>query len=593
MFNKNKKINEAVRKPIKETPLKELWRYYSPMARGDVLIATFVINILSLALPILTLQVYDRIIPQEAMATLSLLSIGLIVTVILDIFLKTVRAWLAAWTGARYEHNANRQAMNKVLNAQLEFMEKIPAGVHLERLSSIGPIRNFYASQTSLIMLDLPFSVIFLAVMAYVAGWLVAIPILLILISSYLALKVGKELRYSLAARLRLDENRFNFLIETLQGIHTIKSKALEQANERRHEKLMKKSAEIAYDTTYLSGVANTISVGLTQFSMISVVGIGSLLVIDKSLSIGGLAACILLTGRAINPFTGALGLWVRFQSVKVAENKLEELDSVPMEEDTGTVDEPINSVELRNVSFSYDKVEKNPVLKEINFSVRPGEIIAIGGKNGAGKSTLLRMLMGELDQDKGQYLINGKDGHDLTRESRARQMAYLSPHPTLLRGTILDNLTMFEDINIPAAHELVKKLGLESIFANMPDGLKTQVGNTAVDILPAGIVQRIAMVRALSSRPRLLLFDDANSMLDGKSDPLVRAVLEEYRQYSAIVIVSYQAALWENADRCYALEKGSLQPVAKPKKKIIEKAPVMKQTGKLSIDEIRSGDKK
>jgi len=595
VIKSTEKTLEETNEAIKNSGMDGLWKHYLPLARADVVVASLVINLLSLALPILTLQIYDRVIPNNAISTLTILSIGLIISVVFDVFLKTVRAWLAGWTGARYEHQANVKAMDILLRSRLEEMEKIPAGIHLDRITSIDPIRDFYASQASLLVIDLPFAIIFLSLMAYVAGWLVMIPIVLIIMGSVAAILIGTKLRRALAERLVWDDRRFNFLIEALGGIHTLKAMAMEPLMERRYERLMHSSVEVGYEVTHYSGLAQSVGGAISMAAMIATVGIGSLQVIDKNLSIGALAACILLTGRSINPILKGLALWTRFQSVAVAEEKLSGLSAMPPEEDAGSLDEPINSVELRNITYAYGE-DSEPILKNLNLSVRPGEIIAIQGNNGSGKSTLLHMLMGRLVQTEGDYLINGKDGHTITNECRDRQMAYLPQRPTLLKGTVLDNLTMFDETNFHSATDLAEKLGLNAVFAHMPDGYETQVGNTAGNALPAGVTQRISIARGLAGRPRIVLFDEANAMLDGRSDPLVRSVMEECRSYAAVVIVSYRPSLLSMADRSYELKNGTLMPLRDPNKKVKKitddperRARILKpKTGQLITDQAR-----
>jgi ATP-binding cassette, subfamily C, bacterial LapB len=422
--------------------LHQLWKHYIPLARKDVLLASLMINLLSLALPMLTLQIYDRIIPNQAMETMAALTIGLIVAVVLDVFLKTARAWLAAWTGARYEHRAGCIAMERVLASRLEDMEEVPAGIHIDRLTSVEPVRDFYASQASLAIVDLPFIFIFLILMAVIAGWLVLVPITLVLVGGYAALGIGQRLKGVLAERLVWDDRRFNFLIEALAGVHTVKSMSMEPLIERRYERLMQSSVETGFHVTYLSGLAQSVGSSLSQLGMIAVVGFGSLMVMNQSLSIGGLAACILLSGRSMQPVLKALSLWTKFQQVTVAEEKLADVDLMPLEGNDGDLYENIESVELIDASYAFNK--KAPlVLKNINFSIRPGEIVGISGGNGSGKSTFLHVLMGRLDPSHGSFLINGRSGADFSLDCKADQIAYLPQRPILLKGTVLDNLTI------------------------------------------------------------------------------------------------------------------------------------------------------
>ena len=542
--------------------LHQLWKHYIPLARKDVLIASLMINLLSLALPMLTLQIYDRIIPNQAMETMVVLTIGLIGAVILDVFLKTARAWLAAWTGAKYEHHAGCKAMNRVLASRLENMEAVPAGIHLDRMSSVEPVRDFYASQASLAIIDLPFVLIFLSLMALIAGWLVLIPIALIFIGGYAALGIGLRLKKVMSERLVWDDRRFNFLIEALAGVHTVKSMSMEPLIERRYERLMQSSVETGFHVTYLSGLAQSVGSSLGQFGMIAVVGVGSLMVMDQSLSVGGLAACILLSGRSIQPILKALSLWTKFQQVTVAESKLAEVDSMPLEGNDGILDQEIESVELIDASYSFSS-DAPPVLKNINFSVRPGEVVGISGGNGSGKSTFLHVLMGRLEPSEGSFLINGHTGSDFSLDCKAGQIAYLPQRPILLKGTVLDNLTMFNPDNYEAAMRLSEQLGLDQVFAHLPDGYDTKVGDTAGSAMPAGVVQRIAIARALVGDPKLILFDEANAMLDGRSDPLVRSTLESYSKKAAIVIISYRPSLLSLAQRRYVLKEGSLVPLS------------------------------
>lgn len=542
--------------------LHQLWKHYLPLARKDVLFASLMINLLSLALPMLTLQIYDRIIPNKAMETMVVLTIGMVIAVILDVFLKTSRAWLAAWTGARYEHHAGCKAMDRMLASRLEDMEDVPAGIHLDRLTSVEPVRDFYASQASLAIVDLPFILIFLILMTVIAGWLVLVPIALIFIGGYAALGIGKRLKVVLAERLVWDDRRFNFLIEALAGVHTVKSMSMEPLIERRYERLMQSSVETGFHVTYLSGLAQSVGSSLSQLGMIAVVGIGSLMVMNQSLSIGGLAACILLSGRSIQPVLKALSLWTKFQQVTVAEQKLAEVDTMPLEGSDGALDEELESVELIDASYKFSE-DAPLVLKNINFSIRPGEIVGISGGNGSGKSTFLHVLMGRLDPSEGSFLINGHSGSDFSLDCKADQIAYLPQRPILLKGTVLDNLTMFKPENFDVAMKLSEQLGLDQVFAHLPEGYDTKVGDTAGSAMPAGVVQRIAIARSLVGNPKLILFDEANAMLDGRSDPLVRSTLESFSKTAAIVIITYRPSLLSLAQRRYVLKEGSLVPLS------------------------------
>ena len=544
--------------------LSELWRRYIPLLRGDIVFGSLVINILALALPIVTLQVYDRIIPNNAMETLSYLLIGLIIVLVFDLILKVGRSWLAGWAGARFEHQAGQTAVGRLMKGKLEEIESVPAGAHLDRISAIEPVRDFYASQASLSLIDLPFVVIYLGVMAYIAGWLVIVPIVLLLFAIYIARQTGTGLRKALQDRSVWDDRRYNFLIEALSGIHTVKSMTMERLILRRYERLMKSSVGSGYAVAFFSGFAQNIGTTISQLTMAAVAGAGSILVVNTSMSIGALAACTMLGGRIVQPVLKAMSLWTRFQSVNIAQEKLAQMDRFSPPEQKGTDSlSSIDTLALTGASFRYSP-ESDDILHDINVSVERGEIIGISGGNGSGKTTLLHLLLGRLSPSEGQFLVNGTDGSQFNSDQLRQKIAYLSQKPVLFQGSVLENMTLFDESrNLDPALALAEKLGLDLVFARQPDGYDTMLGDTAGSALPGGVAQRVNMVRALLNEPQIILFDEANASLDGRSEAQLRHLLLEHKSKAAIILVTYRPSLLALADRRYLLKDGTLTPVS------------------------------
>lgn len=540
-----------------------IWQRCLPLLQPDILTATLGINLLSLALPLVVLQVYDRIIPYAALPTLSLLVLGLSAVLILDVILKSARSYLAGWAGARFEHEAGVKAVRKLLGGDLRQVEATPAGVHLDRLSSVEPVREFYASQASLALVDLPFVVLFLGLLTYIAGSLVLVPIVLLLVFGGLAVGIGVQLRGALTNRATWDDRRYNFVIEVLSGIHSIKSLAMERLMLRRHERLMESCAKAGFRVAFLSNLAQGLGSALSQITMAVVAAAGSLYVISGQLSIGALAACTLLAGRAVQPVLRALGLWTRFQAIRIAEERLAELDALDSEQvSTGTSIEKIGGIELEKVSFSYAP-DSEKVLNEISLRIEPGEMIGIRGGNGVGKTTLLWLLMGGLMPTNGRLRINGQDISELDLAALREKIAYLPQQAILFEGTAMDNITMFRgDGYLTQANELAARLGLDQAFAKMPDGYETKVGSTASSNLPGGVAQRIAVARAMMGAPELILFDEANTALDGPADARLTDLLMSHKGKATMIVVSYRPSLLRLADRRFDLAGGKLHPV-------------------------------
>jgi len=548
-----------------------------PIMRADILISSFFLNVLSLALPMVLLQVYDRIIPNVALQTLSLLIIGLAIVLILDVFLRTARSYLSGWAGAKYEHEMSCDAVEKLLRADLQALEKVSPGVHLDRLSSIDAVRDFYSSQAGLALVDLPFIFLFLGLLGYIGGALLVIPVILLLILVIVAFMLGVRLKENLKNDTLWEDRRYSFIIETLSGIHSIKSMAMENLMGRRYEKLMENCSKASYETIFLSDLSQGIGNIFSQITMVAVVSIGSILVINNEITMGALAASTLLAGRTVQPLLRALGIWTRFQHIQIAKEKLCHINDIPVERPNETTEvKTVKTIEMKNFTFSYDENGKK-ILNDINLTLTHGDTIGIRGGNGSGKSTLLWALMGGLKPTSGEILINELSPAAFSTDSLRSRMAYLPQKPIMFSGTILDNLTMFRgDEYVDDALAVAEKLELNRILARMPDGYDTIIGDGAQGEIPTGIAQRITIARSLACKPDVILFDEANSGLDSQSDNDLQELINHLKGTATIILVSYRPSLLRIADRIYDLKEGHLieQESQKSRKKNKRDAP-------------------
>lgn len=285
---------------------------------------------------------------------------------------------------------------------------------------------------------------------------------------------------------------------------------------------------------------------------MISVAGAGAMLVLDGQLTLGTLAACMLLAGRSVQPVLRAISVWVQFQNVRVAETRLQDVMALPPE-GVGTASQATNingDVKFTDMGFIYPGTE-NALFLNTDFEIRAGETVALVGENGSGKSTLLWLTMGLLSPTAGSIHHGGMSIAEIGPAAIRRQVAYLPQSNTLYRGTIRENLTMFagED-RLDAAMEYAHALDLDTVLARLPDGLDTQLGSSSNDILSGGVRQRIAIVRALAARPKLMLFDEANSAFDFRTDDKLRELLESMRGSISMLLVSHRPSLIRMADR-------------------------------------------
>ena len=524
--------------------------------RPEVLVASLVINVLSLGLPLVILQVYDRILPNHALETFAVLLLGLLGVIVLDGLLQLTRSYITGLAGARYEHKVGLSAFTRLMHGRVDALEREAAGAHLDRINSVDAIREFYGGQALLAFTDLPFVFLFLALIGFIGGWVVIVPIVLVTVFALAAVYTGRKLRGAIQTRSIWDDRRYSFLIEVLAGIHTVKALAMERLMARRYEQLQESCAQWGHDVAFYSAMAQSLGTVFSQVTMVLVAGVGAVFIIDGQMTIGGLAACTMLSGRSIQPLLKAMSIWAQYQNIQVAEDRMSKLFEVEPESPAVAPAMPDlkGAIELQNVSFRYND-EAHWVLHQANLKIEPNQTIAIAGASGIGKSTVLRVLSGLLRPTEGRVLYDGNDIRDFDASSARRQMAFMPQIGVLFRGTLLENLTMFRgDEAVPKALELSRRLGLDSVIAHMPDGLDTQIGEGTVETLPGGIRQRIVFVRELIDMPSIVLFDEANLSFDGQSEDMLQTMLAEMRGSCTMILVSHRPSILRLADKVYEL---------------------------------------
>ena len=497
--------------------------------RPDVLLASLVLNITTLALPLVILQVYDRILPNNALDTFALMISALLFAALIELFLRIARSSILAWKGAQYEHANTMELLNHILHADLVKFESKTIGRYLNKVDAVKQVREFYSGQTILMLVDLPFVAVFLLLIWVFSQELVFVPLTVMAVFAVVSYVMGKKLKLTLQDKSESGDRKQNFLIEVLQGMHIVKSMALEAPMMRRLERLQGHSARSVYELSRINSVIQSIGATFSQVVMMSFVGIGSMYVVQGDLTVGALAAGTMLSGRVMQPALKAMGLWTQLQGVSIAKEKLNELKSIPKEAIADQVDKVQikGAMEVNNLHFKHDGRD-DELLNGISLKIEQGESIGITGANGSGKSTLVDLLMGFMSPTDGEIKIDGHDIRTLDRSSMRAQIGYIPQHGVIFEGTILENMTMFrEGIAVDRALEVSDKLGLTQVIMRLPDGLDTRVSGTNYDSIPVGVRQQIIIVRSLVGclsfgEPKIILFDDADSSLDVHHDKLL-----------------------------------------------------------------------
>jgi ATP-binding cassette subfamily C protein LapB len=500
----------------------------------------------------------------------------LIGVAILEGFLRISRAVLLSWRGFKFEYEYAMKALTHLLHADMVSFDSQPKGAYLDKMQALEQVREFFHGQSILMLVDLPFVVVFLWLIWLFAGQMVLIPLTVIGIFLLVSLVSARALRRALEARSENDERRQNFLIESLQGIHALKSMAVESQMQRRYERLQGQSANSVYILARVNSVIQGLGVTFSQAVMVSFLGIGAIFALQGAISIGALAAGTMLAGRVLQPALKAMGLWTHFQSVRLARQKFDELLEMPSEavEQRAERIELGGAIELVDVHFRHPG-DDTELISGASICVEPGSAVGITGNNGVGKSTLLDLIMGFVRPCQGRILLDGRDLEELDRSSVRAQIGLVPQRGVLFGGTLLENMTLFREGDaVDQAIALARKLGLDHTITRLSEGLDTHVGGGMVDALSAGFRQRIIMVRALVGDPKIVLFDDANAAFDSRNDALLVDLLKELKGNRTLLIVSHRPSILRLCDRVLTLEDGHLTTVENDTSKKIPASP-------------------
>ncbi len=545
---------------------------------GDLILSSLTINILSLALPTMTLQIYDRILPNPGSGTLPVLITGVCVAVVLETIMRLSRSYSMGWAGAAYEHRLSCQAMNHVLHSDLSTPFSFGIGEHMNRLSSIGRLRDFYNGYSTVTIFELLFVPLFIALIVYIAGPLSIVPVSVLMIFTLVTYVQGKYLRRALEERDEIDDKRYNFLIESLEGVHSLKSFGLENIFARRYESLEERSTVANYRVTEDSARAFDTAAVFSNLMVTGVIGAGALFVLHGMISTGALIATILLSGRIMQPVQRALGLWAKYQDYSLSRQKVESIFEIPLH--PSTPDEEVSperegTLLLNNVSFR--RSENTPwLLKDAQLTLQKGECISLSSDHTGSISALLDILGGVYAPTAGEVIVDGQNILRYTSRSLINHVGYIQSEGMIFRGTIRDNLSCFGLIPEDKVQEMAALFQIDRDIAGLPSGFDTYLNGNSTDTIPPGLKQRIAMVRVLAPKPRIIVFDNADRSLDRDGYNLVYNLLGRLMGKATLIISSDDYNLTSQASRFFRIEKGALTEV--PQGTNTRKTPAYKE---------------
>jgi ATP-binding cassette subfamily C protein LapB len=538
----------------------------------DVLMAAALINTFALALPMFTMNVYNRVIPNHAVETLWMLAIGLAIILAADFSLRVMRGYFVDLAGKRVDVSLSTRIMEHVLGTRLEH-RPVSVGSFASNLRSFEVVRDFITSATVTALIDLPFAFLFVLVMAWVDLPMMIPPLIgMAIVSGYGFLIQGKM--HELAeSTYRAGAMRNAGLVESLVGLETLKAIGAEGPMQRKWERSAVYLAKVSAQLRLLAATSINSAMWVQQLVTLSVIIIGVYRIGLSELSMGGLIACSMLSSRAMAPFGQVAGLLTNYHNATTA---LESLDNVMGKEverpaDANFVSRPHfkGEIEFKEAGFTYPGSELES-LRNISLRIRAGERVGIIGRVGSGKSTLLKLILGLYQPTSGAVRVDGVDIRQLDPAELRRNVGYIPQDGVLFFGSLRENIALaapaVTDGQLLGAADIG---GLSDMINAHPRGFDMLIGERG-ESLSGGQRQGVAIARGVINEPPIILLDEPTSSMDHSSEELVKAKMRQFCANRTLLIVTHRTSLLDLVDRLIVMDNGKIVADG-PKERVVE----------------------
>lgn len=560
-----------------------LWRYRS--IYGQVVIAALFINIFTLIGPLFIMNVYDRVVPNYAETTLWVLSIGVLIIFSFDFVLRLLRGYLIDLCGKKADILIASAIFQHVLGMQL-INKPGSVGAFANNLREFETLRDFFTSATLTTLIDIPFTLLFFAIIWYIGGLMVLVPLLAVPLVLLSALAVERPLSVAVKLNIQSMAQKNAVIVEAVTALETIKSLTAEGPIQHKWEQSVAQSAKFGLTARFLTSLVSTISNYSQQLVLVGTMVVGVYLIHANQLTVGGLIACNILANRIIAPLAQLTSLLTRYNQAKFALEALDKIMSLPLERPIGQryIQRPVlnGDIEFDTVSFQYPG-QKTLCLDKVSFKIKAGEHVGLIGKMGSGKTTLQKLILGLYQPKEGNILIDGVDIKQIDPIDLRRNIAYVPQDSLLFLGNVRDNIALTapwaDDADVVA---VAKIAGVDSFINRNPSGYNLAIGERG-EGLSGGQRQAIAIARAIISKAKICLFDEPTSAMDNATERDLMIRLTDYLKEKTLLLVTHKITLFNMVQRLILLDNGKVvldgpkdqviarlsQPPAKPQPEV------------------------
>ncbi len=527
----------------------------------DVVIASFIINLFVLASPLFTMNVYDRVVPNNAVETLWVLALGVSVVYGIDLFLKFVRSYFLEIAGKKSDIIMSSILFERVMDMKFSNKPK-SVGSFASNLKEFDTVRNFFSSASLAAIVDLPFALIFLIVTYFIGSYLVLVPIVIMIAILCYTFFIKDPLQNAIKSTFEASAMKNGILIESLSSLETIKTLGASGHVQWNWEEATGEIANRSIKSKIITTSITTVTSFLVQLNTIAIIVLGVYMIQDTHLTMGGLIAAVMLSSRAIAPMGQVASLAANFEQTKTAYQSLSKIMQMPVERPEGKKFVRRNSfegkIEFKNVSFTYPDTTKGS-LDRINFVIQPGEKVGIIGRNGSGKTTLQKIILGLYAPTEGSVLIDGIDINQIDPADLRRNIGYVPQDVVLFKGTVRENIVQkapyVDDMQIIKA---AKVSGVDEYVNAHPLGFDMPVFERG-DGISGGQRQSIAVARAFLLDSPIILLDEPTNSLDNTVESKLKANLKVNTVNKTMILVTHRTSMLDLVDRLIVMDNGKI----------------------------------
>ncbi|MBL4614087.1 MAG: ATP-binding cassette domain-containing protein [Magnetovibrio sp.] len=526
----------------------------------EVVAMSFFVNLLALAVPVFTMQVYNRVVSNNGISTLQGLVVGMFLVILFDYILRQARARILQTVALRVDVNLGRRLFRKLMRLPLQSLEAQPSAHWTSLFRDVDVVRNTLSGSTALLVADLPFAILFLILIFVIAAPVAWVLLIMLPVFMFVAWRSASTMSEASGEERKSTQSRDSLIGEMISGRTTIKALALDRSMEPVWEEKHAENIESAINRGSKTDGFSNLGASLSLVTSLLLTTVGALAIIDQQLTIGALIATNMLSGRIVGPLNQLVGTWRMYSGFIQAVERLGNIFLVDADraESEVTLDKPKGLLSIENVFFAYTE-DAAPVVSGITVEIEPGGIHALVGRNGSGKTTLLKLIQGLYQPQKGRVTMDGADIAQFTRSELADWLGYVPQESVLFAGTVRDNISS----RMPMASDeaIIKastEAGVHHFIIDLPDGYATEIGE-AGSRLSGGQRQRIAIARALVGDPPVVLLDEPSSSLDRHAETELKNTLVEIAKTRTVIMVSHSPTLLSACDYLYALDRGKL----------------------------------